>query len=410
MKRKLSHIEHALSGNVACFVSVEGDFTVDELRLALARVQRKHPALRALIRTEVDGLYYDDDPSVEIPLRVAAGDYWPECEKELTTAFVYDKPQLRVVCLQRTFGADVLFATSHRICDGMSIFLIVKEVLRALHSNEEFIPYNAVSVNDIIGDFRPAKPWKFKLLVTLLNGALALVPTLDHAPFHMEKFLEWSAERYLSDSIRQRCKAEGVSVHTALLVALKCALWAVFRDRSPKWISSQIDPRRGRFSALKKDMLFFGGGSFKTAMAPLGPEEFWENARTIQGLMPLLIDQEIAKIPARFHFFESLRLLSDGQLHWIMRLSDALKARGRVGGFDLSNLGNVDLLSEDAPFRVKDMRLYVHSFKTKTLGLVAYTLNGEMRFYCVSHQDCMTQDEMAALQSEFMTALRNSCD
>ena len=119
MKRKLSRIEHVLVGNVVCFVSLEGHVTYDQLRLALSRVQRKHPALRALIRAEADGLYYEDDPSVEIPLRVAGGDYWPECEKELATQFDYDKPQLRVVWLQRSSGADLLFATSHRICDGM---------------------------------------------------------------------------------------------------------------------------------------------------------------------------------------------------------------------------------------------------------------------------------------------------
>lgn len=405
MKRKLSRIEHALIGNVVCFVSLEGQFTYDQLRIALARVQRKHPALRALIRTEADGLYYEDDPSVEIPLRVATGDYWPECERELATDFDYDKPQLRVVYQRRTFGADLLFATSHRICDGMSILIIVKEVLRSLHSDEELIPYEAVTIEHIIEGYRPAKPWKFKLLLSLLNGALALVPSWGRPPSNAEHFLEWKANRDLSDSIRQRCKAEGVSVHAALVVALNCALCAVLGHKAPKWINSQIDPRRGRFSALKRDMLFFGGGSFKTAIAPVRFEEFWVTARAIQEDMPRLIEEEIARIPARFHFFESLRPLSDGQLQCIMRVHEAIKGRGRMSGFALSNLGNVDLLPDNAPVHVKDMRLYVHSFKTKALGLVPYTLNGEMRFYCVSHEECMRPDDMAAMQREFMSVL-----
>ncbi|HEV2498962.1 MAG TPA: hypothetical protein VGY31_05230 [Terriglobia bacterium] len=405
MKRKLSRIEHALNGNVVCFVSLEGRFTYDQLRWALACVQRKHPALRAVICTEADGLYYEDDPSAEIPLRLAEGDYWPECETELTTDFDYDKPQLRVVWLQRAGGGDLVFATSHRICDGMSILIVVKEVLTALHSDEELLPYQAITVSDIIGGYRPANPWKFKLVLSLLNSALAFVPKSGRTPMNPEHFLEWKANRNLSDSIRQRAKAEGVSVHAALLVALNSALWTVFRGGAPKWISSQIDPRRGRFSALKQDMLFFGGGSFKTATAPVRPEEFWVRARTIQEEMPWLIDQELAKIPARFHFFESLRPLSDGQWQWIVRLSEALKGRRRMSTFTLSNLGNVDLLPDMAPLRVNDFRLHVHSFKTKALGLVPYSLNGEMRFYCVSHEDCMTRDEMAALQKEFMTAL-----
>jgi hypothetical protein len=56
MRRKLSHIEHIVEGNIVYLVRLEGSFSLDQLRLALARVQRKHPALRALIREEPDGL------------------------------------------------------------------------------------------------------------------------------------------------------------------------------------------------------------------------------------------------------------------------------------------------------------------------------------------------------------------
>ncbi len=50
------HIEHILDGNIVCFVRLEGSFSLNQLRSALSRVQRKHPALRALIREEADGL------------------------------------------------------------------------------------------------------------------------------------------------------------------------------------------------------------------------------------------------------------------------------------------------------------------------------------------------------------------
>jgi len=48
-KRKLSTIEHVAECNIVCFVRLEGSFHVDQLRSALSRVQRKHPALRALL-------------------------------------------------------------------------------------------------------------------------------------------------------------------------------------------------------------------------------------------------------------------------------------------------------------------------------------------------------------------------
>jgi hypothetical protein len=60
-----------------------------------------------------------------------------------------------------------------------------------------------------------------------------------------------------------------------------------------------------------------------------------------------------------------------------------------------------------APFRLKDLRLYVHSFKTRALGLVTYTVNGEMYFYCVSHNKCLNPDQVNALKHEFMAELQH---
>src|SRR5437879_637616 len=132
-KRKLSTIEHILEGNIVYFVRLEGSVSLDRLRSALSRVQRKHPALRALIREEPDGLYYDADSAPQIQLRivprVTEDDYRRECQTELTAVFAYDQPQLRAVCLRSELESDLLLTTSHRICDGMSMLTIVREVL-----------------------------------------------------------------------------------------------------------------------------------------------------------------------------------------------------------------------------------------------------------------------------------------
>jgi hypothetical protein len=49
--------------------------------------------------------------------------------------------------------------------------------------------------------------------------------------------------------------------------------------------------------------------------------------------------------------------------------------------------------------------LYLHSFNIRTLGLIPYTLNGEMRFYCVSDEKCLRPDQVDALKREFMVLL-----
>ena len=77
----------------------------------------------------------------------------------------------------------------------------------------------------------------------------------------------------------------------------------------------------------------------------------------------------------------------------------------RLDGFALSNLGDVVFPDGDAPIQVKDFRVYIHSFKTKLLGLVPYVLNGEMRFYFVADERCMGRNQVKAVEREFMAIL-----
>jgi len=409
MRRKLSALEHMIDGNVVYFVRLEGAVDTARLRHALAEVQGKHPALRALIRTERDGLYYEEDCAPPVPLRVALrvddNQYRGECQRELTTAFPYDQPQLRAVCLQTAQETDLLLTTSHRICDGMSMLTIVREVLRLLHTDEALTPYTAITTKDMIGDYRPPRPWKRKLKASFVNGLLGLIPESRRTPENNEYSLEWCGDRAFSDGLKQRCKAEGVSIHSALVVALDRALSTVLGKKSPAWIESPMDARRGRLAALKSDMLFFGGGSLKIRTGQGTQTEFWERAREVNEQLQRDIEQELRNIPARYHFFEMLRPVPSGRMQSLVRIGDALKLNGSWNRFALSNLANVTVSSADAPFRVTDLRIYVHSFNIRLLGIVAYALNGIMCFYYVGDEKCMSCRHAEELKREFMSVL-----
>jgi hypothetical protein len=409
MRRRLSAIEHMIDGNIVYFIRMEGKVDTARLRHALSCVQKKHPALRALIRTEQGGLSYEEDCAPAVPLRIVPrvreDQYRRERQRELTTAFPYDQPQLRAVCLQAAQETDLLLATSHRICDGMSMLTIVREVLRLLHRDEEVIPYKAITTQDMIGDYRPPQLWKSKLQANLINGLLGAIPPSRRQAENNEYSMEWQADRAFSSALRQRCKAENVSVHSALVVALDRALSTVLGNKSPAWIESPMDARRGRFGWLKSDMLFFGGGSLKIRTGQGTQSEFWAKAREVNDQLRKDIEHEMFKIPARYHFFEMLRPLPSGRMQAIVRMGDALKLNGSWNRFALSNLGNIEICSPDAPFRVTDLRIYVHSFNIRMLGLVVYALNGMMRFYYVGDEKCMNYWCAEELKREFMYIL-----
>jgi hypothetical protein len=410
MRWKLSHIERIVDVNITCCVRLQGRFSVDQVRSALSRVQRKHPALRALIREEPDGLYCDADSAPEIPLRIAPRvteeDYRRECRNELTTRFAYDQPQLRAVWLSSERETDLLLTTSHRMCDGMSVFIIVREVLRSLHHDEELIPYDPITVQDIIGGYQPSKPWKQKLAAILMNGVLRLIPASRRPAENNEHQVEWNAGQAMSTALKRRCKEESISVHAFLVVALEHALFAAFGRKLPKVIVSPIDLRRGRFPALKSDMVFYGGGNIQVRTRPSSGMDFWARARLVNEEIRRAVEQEVRDIPGRFHFLEELRPLSERQIQSIVRLGDVLKSNGSWNRFGVSNLGNVIVCDSDAPFRLNDLRLYAHSFNFRMFGLVPYTVNGEMRFYFVIDEKFMSRSEVDTLQREFITLLQ----
>jgi hypothetical protein len=412
MKRKLSAIEHMIDGNIVYFVRLEGHFRTEQLRSAIARLQSKHPALRMLIREERDGLYYEFDCAPEIPLRilprVRESDYRSESAAELRTRFSRDRPQLRVVWLRSDQEQDLLFVASHRICDGMSMLTIVREVLRFLYTEEMPAPYAPVSPDDIIGDYQPPHPWKRRIQAHLVNAILGLIPRSRRDPGNNEVCLEWCAGQEMSDALRRSCRSEGVSVHAALTVALDRALFTVLGERKmPAWIESPMDARRGRLAMLRSDMLFYGGGSLKLRTSQNSGGDFWERARAVHGELRGMIEEELLKIPGRFQFFGMLRPLPDARIHTMVKMADMLKINGSWNRIALSNLGDVRVTEPDAPFRLMDLRLYVHSFNIRLLGLVSYLLNGEMRFYYVGDEKCMSPGQAEALQHQMMALLRD---
>lgn len=409
MRRKLSALEHMIDGNICYCVRLQGDVAPERLRTALARVQRKHPALRALIREEPDGLYYEEDSAPKIPLRIVPResdeDVRRACAAELAAAFPHDQPQLRAVWLPSGPESDLLLTTSHRICDGMSLLTLLREVLRALHSDDELVPYPPVTTRDIIGDYRPPSMWRRELAARALNGLLRLLPASRRPPENREHALEWSAGHELTQALKRRCKAEDVSLHAALLVALDRALLAVLgRKRTPKWLDSPMDARRGRLSALGGDMLFFGGGTLKFRTGQAADTEFWARAREITREMRRQIDRETRAIPSRYHFCELLEPLSSGQIQTLVRLGDGLRMNGSWNRFALSNLGNA-AIDDGAPFRLKDLRVYVHSFNVRVLGIITYAFDGDMRFYYMGDEKCLRRDQAEALRRELMALL-----
>lgn len=408
MTRKLSTIEHMIEGNITYVLDLDGELALERLRSALDRVQRKHPALRTLIRDQGGELYYEEDCAPEVPLRMldtaTALDVARECHAEQLAPFVYEQPQLRLVWLRDGRRHVLLITTSHRICDGMSILTIVRELLRGLYADDALLPYAPITVQDIIGSFDDGQRWKRRLLAHMVNGLFRLLPVSRRAPDNRELRLEWNLGAAALNALKQRCKTERVSMHAAMASALTEA-FAVLGKKAPEWLESPMDARRGRQGLLKEDMLFFGGGNLKLKAELAPSEDFWSQVRTMHQEVRRKIDEELEGIPARFETCEMIRPPSPGLMRSVVRLGDMLSRNGSWNRFSFSNLGNLDFDDADAPFQVKDLSIHVHSFATRLQGIIAYALHGRMRFIFINDEKCLSREEAEALRDAFMERL-----
>lgn len=409
MKRKMSTIERMIDGNVVFALSLAGELDEPRLRAALDRVQGKHPALRMLIREQAGELLYEMDCAPPVPIRIVEGadhdTLAREWRNEAYTPFVHDLPQLRLTWLRSDEEHELLVAATHRICDGMSQLTIVRELLDGLHSEQALVPYQAIAPADVIGDFDDGKRWKRRAAAWLVNAVFALLPPTRRPVDKHEIHIHWSLGTEFTEGLRQRCKAESVSLHTALLLALSQAQQATLQRKMPDWIESPIDARRERLSMLKSDMLFFGGGSFKVPARQSVDPDFWTAARELNRTILAQVAQGIDDIPGKYQFCEMIRPPSAAKIRSLVRLGDAISRNRNWNLFSFSNLGNIRLLQADSPLRVRRLRIYVHSFASRVLGVIAYTLNDELNFIYTGDDQCLSRAEADALRVAFMAEL-----
>lgn len=183
------------------------------------------------------------------------------------------------------------------------------------------------------------------------------------------------------------------------------ALYRPYLGQGRRRMTCPIDLRRGRFPALKDDMLFYGGGNFRVRAGRWIERDFWDNARELTGEIRAQVKREVLRIPERLFLFERLRPLTCGQVHWLVRASEALHSKRRVKGIGVSNLGNIEFRDANSPLPIKDIRFAARSLNFGIFGLIPYTVNGDMRFHWTSSENFVNQSELRALQREFARTL-----
>ncbi|MDR2235321.1 MAG: condensation domain-containing protein [Chryseobacterium sp.] len=413
MKRRLMMVERIMYVDpetpVNCIFTarISGDIPEANFTAALAKIQQKHPLLRARIdhKTEQYPVYIEDREIDPIPLRIVErqsdDDWMKESEKEWFRLFEDEKkPLAQLVWVKGENRSEILWVMPHCLCDGGSLVTLMRELLILLDDpSAELKPYEAFgSVNDFLpADFDLKKKKRNARLYLLMAKLFFLMQRKSQQKNLGKNYaVHWKLDPETTSQITATCKAHGISVHALLCASFMQAFQEKQGSKAKGKVISPVDVRHF-IPEIRQDHVFAFAPTVELSIKK-GSRDVVHNARQIKKELGLKIE----KMQAR-------ELLWMGeQMHPIVERMISLLKSGR-GGHDvtLSNMGKLNIPAEYSRFKVETIFSPTVAFPwLNSTTLVATTFNQQMDFMFISHEDFLPKAEATAIKDkalEFLT-------
>lgn len=288
--------------NVVMVGRVAGDLDCAKVAGALASLRHRHPLLA--VRVEIDedatGWYVAEgvpDLDVHVEQR-RSEDQWIACVKQqLETSFpLQTGPLVRCAIVSSPEVSEVVLCGHHVVCDGMSLGYLLRDLLTALTDSDQSTqaPLLPPAVDASTVPTPPSASPLARFIIRRVNKRWAAkriqFGEADVGRLHgrfwksndRAQVLAWNMDSEATSALVERCRAERVTVNTALWTAFLVAQDEV-QGRGPRYRS-----RSGLAVSMRDKLLVPVGESFgfyassvtvDLAYDPRRP--FWDNARRL---------------------------------------------------------------------------------------------------------------------------------
>nr|WP_294872048.1 condensation domain-containing protein [uncultured Pedobacter sp.] len=414
MKRKLLFAERMLHGNgeapfnAVIPIKLKGSFEIEGLRYALRKLQEKHPFLNAFVMDDQKSrpwFVVSEKIELQIPLRIVTrttdDDWKTESMNEWATLFdTRSGPLMRLVWIKGEEFSEFIMVIHHCLCDGGSAMAILAELLLLIDDGsveigkedpilriEDIIPVSVLN--------NKKKIIKAKLIGGVANLFLWLVPVKKKLIERKRDYMiHWKLDKELSERLIHKCKSEGVTVNTALCVAVLNAFKEVRKENFHNKISLPVDIRRFA-PKIKRDNIFaFGLMLVVSADKDLG---FFADAKRMQ--------EDIDKKTAKLDPYETIMMMEESHSS-LNNFTNFLKYGKSSNDCMFSNLGRVDI-----PYLYKNFAVET-IFSPSVIGplgntttLVTSTYLGQMDFTFIASEGFIPYNEAQAIKEKMMVLL-----
>lgn len=399
--------------NFVMHCELVGELDEAALRVALAKVQDRHPLLRMRLEGDAGSLWFR--PGAEaIPLRVIDGPpsaVTHEAERELHTRFDDARgPLIRCVWIRHAPGHGTLLTTFHHLIgDGISGALLLRNLMQALggaeleslpltDSMDSHVPATAKGIRGYAGMISVGLK---TLAKNLRRGPFRVLPVEQPAGFDQRRaairLLRFAPE--VVSRLTDRARKEGTTLHGALGAAILLACYPDIGHAPAHVAFSSAVNMRTQFSPPVGDVVgMYASLAFSPHLVD-GNTEHWPLAREIK--------KGLDEAFAAGQPFHGLTCIAP----WIMYRhrqaggGDAGRetvakviSRGMLPAFGLTNIGKVQMTADAGPLRVESLGFVVSLSVLGACAFTAATTNGTLCLNSIVMEPVVsraTQDRIA---------------
>jgi NRPS condensation-like uncharacterized protein len=379
---------------------VRGDVDPAEIARALEALRRRHPllAVRAEIDAEGTGWYVADDVpelTIHVEERRSQDQWIARVKEELRGAFPLETgPLVRCAVVHSPEVSEIVLCGHHAVCDGMSLGYLLRDLLRLLAGSDEGLRerLDPPAINPTTVRSPPRSNPLRRFVMHRINQKWAAKdirfgdPEIRrmHAEFwkrhqHVQ-VLAWTMDAAVTSALAERCRAERVTVNTALWTAFLAAQRDV-QSRGPRYRrrSALAVNTRDKLTVPVGEAFGFYAASF-TVDLPYDPgRPFWDNARRVHAritkelartdLFRMLAAQMVHPTLWDSLYFAKYGLLNEAMSTRVLR---RLRWHEITYGYALTNVGSFDIPVTYGPLQLEAVYgpAFYSDVDEKTVGVI----------------------------------------
>ncbi|SHL07510.1 condensation domain-containing protein [Chryseobacterium polytrichastri] len=406
---RIMYVDSKTPVNCVFTAKINGEVSEENLKTALAKIQQKHPLLRAKVDTQSKKhpFFIENKEVTPIPIRIIErktdDDWLRESQNEWVRLFDEEKkPLAQLVWIKGHGISEILWVMPHCICDGTTAVTLMRELLQLLDNPS--IKLNSYQSFNSVDDFLPAdfnlKKKKRKARFYLMMAKLFFLVQAKSKKRNLGKsyLLHRKLNAKITQQITEKCKTHSISVHSLLCSAFMQAFKEIQGNTAKGKVISPVDVRHF-ITEIKQDHAFAFAPTVELSLKK-GSQNVLENSKHIKKDLV----EKIEKMDAR-----ELLWMGENMHPVVERMISMLKSSR--GGHDvtLSNMGKIDIPTHYENFKVETIFSPTVAFPwLNSNTLVITTYNQEMDFTFISNENFLSSEQALKIKDKAIELLTSS--